>query len=139
MFSDSDLGFSGDWQTYQYYSHNMSTGYRAGTTGTGDNAMDVFATVGSDKVRVLTGVIGSRTGTWYITIKKLSAIGLPTSGTLQITTYGLIDKGHNGAVGAPTGSNRGVAGHQYSGDSVTFPIYQTQQDLNTAWIFEFAV
>lgn len=126
---------NGEWQVYKYYNRNM-TGSRVSTTGTGDRKMDVYATIGSDKkVRVLTGV-RLATGTWYITINKLSAVGLPTSGSLNIHTLGFVDKGHYGEVDAPT--DRGNYAHTYSGDSVTFPVYQTSQDQYTAWAFEFS-
>lgn len=126
---------NGEWQVYKYYSLNM-TGVRAGTTGSGDGVLDVYTTVGTDKVRTLAGVL-LQTGTWYITIHNLQAVGLPASGTLSIQTWGFDDKGHMGEVDGP--SNRGVYGHTYSGGSVTFPIYQTQADEYTAWGFEFAV
>ncbi|KAF4951709.1 hypothetical protein FSARC_12832 [Fusarium sarcochroum] len=126
---------NGEFQVYQYYNKNM-TGTRATTTSSGDGKLDVFTTIGSDKVRVLNGV-DIATGTWYITINSLSSVGLPTSGNLAIHTYGFVDKGHYGQVSAPT--DRGVYSHQYSGNSVTFPIYQTDVDKNTAWAFEFAV
>jgi hypothetical protein len=126
---------NGEWQVYKYYSTNM-TGSRATTSGTGDRIMDVYATIGSDRVRVLTGV-RLQTGTWYITINGLSSIGLPQSGSLDIHTWGFVDKGHYGEVDAPT--DRGYYSHSYSGNSVTFPVYQTSQDEYTAWAFEFAV
>lgn len=126
---------NGEWQVYKYYNQNM-TGHRAGTTGTGDRVMDVYATVDSAKVRVLTGV-RLQTGTWYITINKLSAVGLPTSGSLSIHTLGFMDNGHDGEVDSPT--DRGLYSHTYSGDTVTFPVYQTSQDQYTAWAFEFVV
>lgn len=126
---------NGEFQVYKYYNQNM-TGNRAATTGTGDRLMDVYATIGADKVRVLTGV-RLQTGTWYITINKLSSLGLPTSGSLSIQTWGFVDKGHYGEVDAPT--DRGVVAHVYSGDSVTFPVYQTSVDEYTAWGFEFAI
>nr|POE85119.1 hypothetical protein CFP56_68688 [Quercus suber] len=126
---------NGEYQVYKYYNQNM-TGTRAGTSGTGDRLMDVYATVGTDNVRVLTGV-RLQIGTWYITINKLSAIGLPTSGNLNIHTWGFVDKGHYGEVDAPT--DRGYYSHPYSGDTVTFPVYQTNEDKFTAWGFEFAV
>jgi hypothetical protein len=50
---------------------------------------------------------------------------------------GFDDAGHFGAVAEP--SDRGVYGHQYSGDSVTFPVFQTPQDEHTAWAFEFDI
>lgn len=126
---------NGEYQVYKYYNLNM-TGTRATTTGTGDRLMDVYATVGDDKVRVLTGV-RLQTGTWFITINGLSSVGLPESGSLDIHTLGFIDNGHFGEVEAPT--DRGYYSHSYSGNSVTFPVYQTQQDELTAWAFEFAV
>lgn len=126
---------NGEFQVYSYYHQNM-TGLRATTTGSGDGVLDVYTTIGSDKVRTLTGVL-NKTGTWYITIKNLSAVGLPTSGTLNIFTYGFNDSGHFGRQDAPT--NRGTYGHTYSGNSVTFAVYQTSQDQSTAWGFEFAV
>ena len=126
---------NGEFQVYKYYNRNM-TGSRVGTTGTGDGLMDVYATKGTDKVRVLTGV-RLKTGTWYITINNLSAAGLPTSGSLSIHTLGFVDKGHYGEVDALT--DRGLYSHTYSGNSVTFPVYQTSDDQYTAWSFEFNV
>ena len=125
---------NGEFQVYKYYNQQM-VGVRAQTTGTGDGIMDVYATIASDKVRTLAGV-RLKTGTWYITIKGLTSVGLPASGTLNIQTYGFEDKGHFGRLDGS--SNRGVFGHAYSGNSVTFPVYQTTEDKNTAWAFEFS-
>ena len=111
------------------------TGHRVRTTGSSDAKFDVYATV-NDKVRILCGT-RLVTGTWQLTVENLSAVGLPTSGSLNIQTWGLIDKGHNGEVDGPT--DRGIVSHTYSGNTVTFPIYQTVQDNVTAWAFEFNV
>lgn len=94
---------NGEYQVYKYYNKNM-TGTRAGTTTSGDGVIDVYTTIGSTTVRTLTGVL-NKTGTWYITIKNLSSVGLPTSGSLTIQTWGFDDKGHFGRVDGP--SNRG--------------------------------
>lgn len=72
----------GEYQVYKYYNLNM-TGTRVQTTGTDDRLFDVYATVGNDKVRILSGARHT-TGTWAITVNNLSAVGLPTSGTLNI-------------------------------------------------------
>lgn len=74
----------GDWQLYHYYFQNM-TGHRVGTLPSADLKLDAYATVGTDKVRVL---VGSRIteGTWQVTINDLSTVGLPTAGTLNIQT-----------------------------------------------------
>jgi hypothetical protein len=111
------------------------TGHRVGTSPSTDLKIDTYVTVGTDKVRILCGV-RITTGTWQITVNGLSAVGLPTSGTLPIQTWGFPNTGgHFGEVDAPT--NLGIYSHTYSGDSVTFPIYQT--DATTAYAFEFAV
>lgn len=126
---------NGEFNVYKYYHQNM-TGQRTTSTSTGDGVMDVYATVGTDKVRILTGNHLTQ-GTWYITVSGLSTLGLSTSGSLSIQTWGFDDAGHFGAVAGP--SDRGVYSHQYSGNTVTFPVYQTSQDLHTAWAFEFNV
>ena len=126
---------NGEYQVYKYYNTNM-TGTRATTTTSGDGVIDLYTTIGADSVRVLTGVL-TNTGTWYITINNLAAVGLPTNGTLNIQTWGFDDQGHYASEGYP--SNRGIAGHAYSSNSVTFPVFQTSQDEYTAWVFEFAV
>lgn len=124
---------NGEFQVYKYYNQNM-TGHRVGTSVSTDLKIDTYATVGTDKVRILCGVRIS-TGTWQITVNSLSSVGLPTSGSLTIQTWGFPDAGHFGEVDAPT--NLGTYAHTYSGNSVTFPIYQV--DTTTAYAFEFVV
>lgn len=126
---------NGEYEVYKYYNLKM-TGVRAGTQGSADGKLDVYTTIGATTVRNLVGMLND-TGTWYLTINNLSAVGLPKSGSLAIQTWGFDDDGHFGQEGHP--SNRGIASHKYSGNSVTFPVYQTSQDENTAWAFEFAV
>ncbi|VUC22509.1 unnamed protein product [Clonostachys rosea] len=123
---------NGDWQALKYYATNM-TGYRAGTTGSSDRLFDAYATVGQDKVRVLTGV-RVKTGTWALTIKNLGAAGLPSSGQMAIQTWGFTYKIPEAELAALT--DRGVAMHQYSNDEITIAIYQTEEDWKTAWAFK---
>jgi hypothetical protein len=132
-YTATDYVAAPEYYVYKYYHQNM-TGVRANTTGTTDRWMDVYSTIGSDKVRILCGV-RVETGTWEITVNNLSAVGLPTSGTLNIQTWGFSGANVWAIVGGP--SNEGIAAHAYSGNSVTFPIHQT--DTHTAWAFEFAV
>ncbi|KXT08898.1 hypothetical protein AC579_8463 [Pseudocercospora musae] len=130
---------NGEFQVYKYYNRNM-TGTRAGTTGSGDGKIDVYSTIGTNGVKILTGA--QQAGTWYVKVDKLSSVGLPTSGSLTIQTYGFEDKGHFGRVDGPSNRGTNAVGlftHTYSGDSLTFPIFQTSQDLKTAWGFEFKV
>jgi hypothetical protein len=124
---------NGDYQVYQYYNLNM-TGYRVGSSPSADLKLDTYATVGKDMVRVLTGV-RITTGTWQITINNLSAVGLPTSGSLNIHAWGFTFGGHYAEVDSP--NDLGWYSHTYSGNSVTFPVYQT--DTSTAYAFEFYV
>jgi len=127
---------NGDWQVYKYYNQNM-TGFRVGTLPSADLKLDAYATVGTDLVRTLVGVRITE-GTWQVTINDLSAVGLPEAGTLDIHTWGFpvssVDE-HYGEVDGPT--DLGFVEHTYSGDSVTFPIFQV--DTTTAFAFEFSV
>ncbi|EAW08790.1 glycoside hydrolase family 39 protein [Aspergillus clavatus NRRL 1] len=127
---------NGDYQVYKYYNQKM-TGHRVGTLPSSDLKLDAYATVGEDGyARVLVGVRNTK-GTWQLQLNKLSALGLPASGTLNVHTWGFPVGAdvHYGRVDGPT--DLGWNGHQYSGDSVTFPIYQT--DTTTAYAFEFAI
>lgn len=127
---------NGQWQMYNYYAQSMS-GTKLTTTGSGDRALDVFATLGSDrKVRVLAGV-RAQTGTWEIELRNLVALGLPVSGSLTIQTLGFDDPGLRSVVTTPR--SRGTYTHTYSGGVLRFPVYQTQVDAKTALAFEFRV
>ncbi|KAB8542082.1 hypothetical protein FH972_025545 [Carpinus fangiana] len=126
---------NGEYQVYKYYNQDM-TGSRAATTGSGDRLMDVFATIGTDKIRVLAGT-RLQQGTWFITVKGLTTVGLPESGSVVIHTLGFVDAGHYGEVSGS--SDRGDILHTYSGDTLTFPVYQTAEDQFTAWAFEISL
>jgi hypothetical protein len=124
-----------EFQVYKYYATNM-TGYRVATTPTGDKNGDVFAVVGSNKVRIL---VGARimTGMWYVQLNNLQSVGLPASGTLNIQTWGFNGNANNHFQEYGSYTDLGVYGHAYSGGTVTFPIFQV--DAVTTWAFEFAV
>lgn len=126
---------NGQWQVYAYYGTNM-TGHRVASEGSPDGAADAFATVAADRVRVLVGV-RQQVGTWQLQIDNLEAVGLPSEGTLTVQTYAFVNDGLWGAVTAP--EDRGTYGHSISGGSVSFPIYSTQADVETAYAFEFTV
>ncbi|OQD79966.1 hypothetical protein PENANT_c041G00927 [Penicillium antarcticum] len=131
-YSATDYAAAPEFQVYKYYYLNM-TGSRVETSGTGDRLFDVYATVDSDKVRVLSGT-RITSGNWQITVDNLSAVGLPTEGSVDIQTWGFAGTSIYEEVDAP--SDRGVVTHTYTGDTLTFPIYQT--DASTAWAFEFS-
>ncbi|KAJ7154482.1 glycoside hydrolase family 39 protein [Mycena filopes] len=129
--SGSTYFANGEWQVYNYYATSM-TGHRVATTGSTDRKMDNFAVVGTNIVRIL---VGARlvTGTYTLQINNLSALGLATSGTINVTTRQFSFAGTTGQEGAPT--NLGVVAHTYTGNVLSFPIFQT--DTVTTWAFEF--
>ncbi|KAF8217420.1 glycoside hydrolase family 39 protein [Mycena galopus ATCC 62051] len=130
--SGSTYFANGEWQVYNYYATSM-TGHRVATTGSTDRLMDNFAVVGTNIVRIL---VGGRlvVGTYSLEIKNLSALGLATAGTINVTTRQFSFGGTETQEGAPT--NLGVVAHTYTGNVLSFPIFQT--DTVTTWAFEFA-
>ncbi|KFX87715.1 hypothetical protein V490_08070 [Pseudogymnoascus sp. VKM F-3557] len=123
-----------EFQVYKYYA--QMTGYRVATLPTADKHGDVYAVVGSDKVRLL---VGSRlnTGSWNIRIDSLGSVGLPTSGTLNIQTWGFQGNANNHYAEYDAPTNLGIVGHTYSGGSLTFAV--NQADTTTGYAFEFSV
>lgn len=125
---------NGEWQVYKYYNTNM-TGHRVSSSGSIDRLADSYGVVGTDRVRILVGN-RQRTGTWQLTINNLASVDLPQSGTLPVNTFQFsFTGGHFGQVGDPT--DLGWVNHAYSGNSVSFPIFQT--DTQTTWAFEFEI
>jgi len=122
---------NGEWQVYNYYATQM-TGFRVATTGSTDRLMDNFAVVGTNVVRIL---VGGRlvTGTYSLQIKNLSALGLATSGTINVHTFQFNFGGTTTQEGAP--QDLGLVAHTYSGNVLSFPIFQTT--TTTTWAFEF--
>lgn len=129
------------------------TGYRVATTGSTDRKMDCYAVVGSGVVRILVGgrnVTGKMTsqllqifscdksfhfeGTYELVIQNLSSLGLATSGSITVHTYQFSWSGTYTNVSGK--KDLGTVAHSYSGNSLSFPIYQT--DTTTTWAFEFA-
>ncbi|KAJ7584046.1 glycoside hydrolase family 39 protein [Mycena floridula] len=121
---------NGEYQVYKYYASTM-TGHRVATTGSGDRLMDSYAVVGTNIIRVLVGA-RQTTGTYMLQINNLSAVGLATSGTINVRTLQFSWAGKFGRVDAPT--DLGLVAHTYSGNVLAFPIFQT--DLVTTWAFE---
>ena len=131
-YNATDYASAPEYQVYKYYNSNM-TGERVETSGTVDRLFDLYATVDSDKVRILSGA-RIATGNWQITVRSMSAVGLPSKGSINVQTWGFAGTTVYEEVDAP--SDRGIVSHAYSGDTLTFPIYQT--DASTAWAFEFS-
>ncbi|PGH17720.1 hypothetical protein AJ80_04728 [Polytolypa hystricis UAMH7299] len=133
--AQSEYQPNGAWQLYNYYGQEM-TGTRLASTGSTDGVLDIFGTLSDDGVvRILTGV-RARTGTWEIEVRNLSALGFPASGEITIQTWGFDDVGLRGVSHGP--SDRGQHTHAYSDGVLRFPIFQTAEDMKTAWAFEFS-
>lgn len=122
-----------EFQVWKYYATNM-TGHRVQTAATSDKHGEVYAVVDTDRVRLLVGARVA-TGTWYINLTNLTALGLPTSGTLNIHTY-RFEGSSNHFQEYDSSTDLGTYGHTYSGNSVTFPIYSTE--IYTGLAFEFS-
>lgn len=138
-YSPTATGYypNGDYQVYKYYKR-MMTGHRVGTLPSSDLKLDTYATVGDDGLaRVLVGVRITE-GTWNLQLDNLSATGLPSNGTLNVHTWGfpvVSQYPHFGQIEGPI--DLGWYGHEYSDDTVTFPVFQV--DVNTAFAFEFEI
>ncbi|GIK07134.1 hypothetical protein Aspvir_002789 [Aspergillus viridinutans] len=123
---------TGEFQVYKYY-HLNQTGIRLGTTGSADGGFDVYATKTGSVVKILCGS-RAETGTWDITVTNLASLGLPSSGSITITTYEFPWTSQFGEVDSPV--NLGQVTHTYTGDSVTWWVKFSSP--NTAYAFEFA-
>ncbi|KAJ9142402.1 Beta-xylosidase [Pleurostoma richardsiae] len=124
----------GDWHVYNYYAQNM-TGTRVATSPTSDLLGEVYAVVGTDKVRLL---VGTRlaTGTFYLELNDLEAVGLASEGSLTIRTIGFPGSSdHYAYVDSP--KDLGTSTHAYWSGSLTVGIYP--QDTLTAYALEFDI
>ncbi|KAG8872747.1 hypothetical protein FRB98_009436 [Tulasnella sp. 332] len=121
---------NGEYNVYHYYATTM-TGYRVQTTGSTDRLMDCYAVVDSNTVRIL---VGGRltTGTYELVIESISSLGLATSGTITVHTYQFA---YAGVYTASPMTDLGTVAHTYTGNTLSFPIYQTS--TTTTWAFEF--
>lgn len=132
-YAATDYAPAPGYWVYRYYASNM-TGNRATVDRTGDTHLDVYATVGEDRVRMLVGT-KLATGTWYVTIDDLESVGLPASGSLSIDTWGFDGSDPLAVQAAP--AFRNTVSHDYTDGALTIPIYQ--EDNHTGWAFEFDV
>lgn len=128
----TDYAPAPEYPVYQYYYQNM-TGVRVNTTGSTNLMFDVYATAESKgKVRILAGS-EVFTGTWSINVMNPTAVGLPSSGTVNIHTWAF--GGDNPLSVAPAPQDLGIVAHSYANNVLSFPVYQTTN--YTAYAFEF--
>ena len=134
-YAATDYAPASGYPVYKYYGTNM-TGLRVNTTGSTDRWLDVYATIGMDKVRVLAGV-KVHTGTYAVVVRGLSAAGY-ASGTasVDVATWSFDGDSTQRMVGdLPT--SRGKASYKVADDSITIII--NQKANHTGWAYEFDV
>ncbi|KAK4031410.1 glycoside hydrolase family 39 protein [Parachaetomium inaequale] len=131
-YAATDYAPAGGYPVYKYYGTNM-TGLRVNTTGSADRWLDVYSTVGSDKVRILAGV-RVHTGTYAVTVRGLSAVGY-ASGSVDVTAYSFDGTSTTAIAGNPT--SRGKTSYSIANDTITITVRQTE--AHTAWAYEFDV
>jgi hypothetical protein len=83
--SNTNYTTAAGYHVYKYYVQSMK-GPRAMTTGTTSRQFDVFATIGTDNVRLLAGT-RTNTGNWTVQVQGLTSVGYPSSGTLNARYY----------------------------------------------------
>lgn len=118
---------------YQYYQKSM-TGYRVTSTPTSDGNCDVFGTVGTDKVRLLTSCHFSTTD-YTIQVKNLASIGYPANGsvTVNVTRFNSTSSPSD-PIGAPYGVGSFVM--QINNGVGVIPVFPV--NTNYAYAFEWA-
>lgn len=122
---------NGQYNVYKYYNMNM-TGQRLQTVGSPDKLFDIYATKDSKSIKMLCGS-RVKAGTWDILVTNLSALGLPSSGTITIQAYQFNDAG---IFGEEVVVNQGTYPHTYTNDQLVFYV---SPSTTTAYAFEFAI
>jgi hypothetical protein len=132
-YAATDYAATPGYQVYKYYNLNM-TGLRATTTGSPDKWFDTYATIGTDKVRILAGT-KLRTGTYSIAVRGLDAVGYTSGSSVPVTAY-LFDGSSNKVIAtgpvAKDTTNRSIAQN-----AITIPVSLTNS--YAGWAFEFPV
>lgn len=131
-YNATDYVSAPEFQVYNYYNLNM-TGSRVETSGAGDCLFDIYATVDSDKVRILAGARVC-SGHWTIRVNQMNALGFPSEGSVSIQTWAFPGMSVWQEIDAP--SDRGVASPRYSDNALICPV--DQSDNSTAWAFELS-
>ena len=136
-YGATDYAPAAGYPVYRYYGTNM-TGLRANTTGSTDRWLDVYSTVGGDKVRILAGV-KVHTGTYAITVRGLSAVGYTSGdgGSVDVMVYSFDGVSTKTVLAGMEPTGRGRSTYPITNDSITIVIRQTAN--HTGWAYEFDV
>lgn len=125
-----------EFPVYSYYRQKMQ-GIRVQTVMTPNTLSDAYAVI-CDSGRTLRILSGTRpaTGTWQIQINSLSAIGLPTSGsvTTRVIQFNSAPTLYD-AVDLPF--DQGAATWYYGDDYLVWTIFQDDPELT--WAFEISI
>lgn len=106
-------------------------GNRVATTGSSDKKFDAYATVNNNAFKIIAGS-RLRTGTWYVEIQGLSALGKSKAGSVNIRTLRFDFNGYFGQVGDPVVES--TKRYDYNNDILKIPV--TPATENTAYAFE---
>jgi len=131
-YAATDYAAAPGYPVYQYYNLNM-TGLRTNTTGSTDRWLDAYATIGSDKVRILAG-LKVHTGSYALAVQGLDAVGY-AGGSVPVSAYSF-DGGSIRTI-ATGAASRGSTSYSITKNAITIPISQTTN--STGWVFEFPV
>lgn len=118
---------------YRYYAQNM-TGVRLPTAASNDGILDVYATRGADRVRLLAGP-KVRAGRWAVRVDGLASAGYPAAGTIDVEAWEFLGSDPFAVTAAPVFVQKQM--YTYTGGSVTIPV--SQNNNFTAHAFEFDV
>ena len=129
----TDYAPAAGYPVYKYYGSNM-TGLRVNTTGSGDRWLDVYATIGTDKVRILAGV-KVHTGTYVVVVRNMSAVGYAPGAAVDVTALSFDGESTKKIAGEP--GRRGTTNYRVVDDAIIIEVRQTAN--HTGWAFEFDV
>ncbi|KAK4211366.1 glycoside hydrolase superfamily [Rhypophila decipiens] len=133
-YAATDYAPAAGYPVYRYYGTNM-TGLRVNTTGSTDRWLDVYATVGADKVRFLAGV-KVHTGTYAVTVRGLKSVGY-SAGSVDVTAYSFDGASTKTVLSSMEPASRGKTSYPITNDSITIVVRQTAN--HTGWAYDFDV
>lgn len=125
-----------EFPVYEYYRQKMQ-GTRVTSVMTPSTLSDTFAVIcpKDRRVRVLAGS-RPNTGTWSVQLNSLSSLGLPQSGSANVsfiqfnTAATVYDR-----VASPT--DQGCQEWKYSGDNIVWTVYQNKPNVTYAFELQY--
>ncbi|KAH7309837.1 glycoside hydrolase superfamily [Stachybotrys elegans] len=123
---------NGEWHMYWYYAE--MTGDRVATTASSDLLFDAFGIVAGNVAKILAGTRTVQSA-YEIKVSGLSALDLPTEGSVRVRTLRFDWEGNESDTGGPT--DLGLSDVGYSDD--TLVLLLSPPDNSTAYAYEINV